>query len=51
MQCLPELPDFQLSLRPDDFELPEMEDVSPAGKQTHMLSEHLDDYSENDDDE
>ncbi|KAG7555202.1 BRO1 domain [Arabidopsis suecica] len=24
MQCLPELPDFQLSLRPDDFELPEM---------------------------
>ncbi|CAH8271029.1 unnamed protein product [Arabidopsis lyrata] len=30
MQCLPELPDFQLSLRPDDFELPEMEDVSPA---------------------
>ncbi|KAL1188971.1 hypothetical protein V5N11_029075 [Cardamine amara subsp. amara] len=50
MQCLPELPDFQLSLRPDDFELPEMEDVSSAGKQTHMLSEHLD-YSENDDDE
>ncbi|CAL9230215.1 unnamed protein product [Arabidopsis halleri] len=30
MQCLPDLPDFQLSLRPDDFELPEMEDVSPA---------------------
>ncbi|CAA0402473.1 unnamed protein product [Arabidopsis thaliana] len=30
MQCLPELPDFQLSLRPDDFELPEIEDVSSS---------------------
>lgn len=39
MQCLPELPDFQLSLRPDEFELPVME----ADSSNHLLKEHLDD--------
>ncbi|KFK25635.1 hypothetical protein AALP_AA8G140200 [Arabis alpina] len=44
MQCLPELPDFQLSLRPDEFELPEMEtDSSKGNNQTHLLKEHLND--------
>ncbi|XP_010453509.1 PREDICTED: uncharacterized protein LOC104735418 [Camelina sativa] len=51
MQCLPELPNFQLSLRPDEFELPEMEDVSSAGNQTHLLKEHLDNSSEIHDDD
>ncbi|KAL0843071.1 hypothetical protein Bca101_016316 [Brassica carinata] len=49
MQCLPELPDFQLSLRPEEFELPEIE--AAAGNQTHLLSEHIEDYSDNDDDD
>ncbi|KAJ0260915.1 Endosomal targeting BRO1-like domain-containing protein [Hirschfeldia incana] len=51
MQCLPELPDFQLSLRPEEFELPEIETGSTEGNQTHLLSEHLEDYSDNHDDE
>ena len=49
--CLPELPDFQLSLRPEEFELPEIEAGSSEGNQTHLLSEHLEDYSDNHDDE
>ena len=32
MQSLPELPDFQLSLIPEEFELPEMEAGSFARK-------------------
>ncbi|KAF2577049.1 hypothetical protein F2Q68_00000467 [Brassica cretica] len=51
MQCLPELPDFQLSLRPEEFELPEIEAGSSEGNQTHLLSEHLEDYSDNHDDD
>ena len=51
MRCLPELPDFQLSLRPEEFELPEIEAGSSEGNQTHLLSEHLEDYSDNHDDE
>ncbi|KAF8118091.1 hypothetical protein N665_0006s0091 [Sinapis alba] len=47
MQCLPELPDFQLSLRPEEFELPEIE--AAAGNQAH--SEHLEDYSDDEDDD
>ncbi|CAN8256392.1 unnamed protein product [Cochlearia groenlandica] len=51
MQCLPELPDFQLSLRPDDFELPEMDVDCSASNQTHLLKEHLDDDDNDDDDD
>ncbi|CAH8292319.1 unnamed protein product [Eruca vesicaria subsp. sativa] len=51
MQCLPELPDFQLSLRPEEFELPEIEAGSSEGNQTHLLSEHLEDYSDNNEDD
>uniref|UniRef100_A0A1J3IKI0 BRO1 domain-containing protein n=1 Tax=Noccaea caerulescens TaxID=107243 RepID=A0A1J3IKI0_NOCCA len=52
MQCLPELPDFQLSLRPEEFELPEIEaDTCAAGNQTHLLKEHLDYSSEHHDDD
>ncbi|KAJ4908406.1 Endosomal targeting BRO1-like domain-containing protein [Raphanus sativus] len=53
MQCLPELPDFQLSLRPEEFELPEVEAAgsSEEGNQTHLLSEHLEDYSDNHDED
>lgn len=53
MQCLPELPDFQLSLRPEEFGLPEVEAAgsSEEGNQTHLLSEHLEDYSDNHDED
>lgn len=54
MQCLPELPDFQLSLRPEEYELPEIEGAdtnSAAGNQTHLLKEHLDYSSEHHDDD
>ncbi|KAJ0052830.1 hypothetical protein Pint_03073 [Pistacia integerrima] len=43
----PELPDFQLSLRPDDYELPEMDQAWNREKWeigSHSLKEHLKDY-------
>ncbi|KAJ0113476.1 hypothetical protein Patl1_03107 [Pistacia atlantica] len=43
----PELPDFQLSLRPDDYELPEMDQAWNREKweiESHSLKEHLKDY-------
>ncbi|KAK8716929.1 hypothetical protein V6N13_044219 [Hibiscus sabdariffa] len=46
LQTLPELPDFQLSLRPDDYELPAMDpawDSENWEKQSHPRKEHLKD--------
>lgn len=46
LEILPDLPEFELSLRPDDFELPEMD--SAWGRQkweipSQPLKEHLKD--------
>ncbi|KAJ4823181.1 hypothetical protein Tsubulata_015121 [Turnera subulata] len=46
LQALPDLPDFQLSLRPDDFVLPEIDPAWDNGKweiQSQSLKEHLKD--------
>ncbi|XP_065866493.1 uncharacterized protein [Euphorbia lathyris] len=45
-KVLPELPDFQLSLRPDDYVLPERDEAWIRDRwelQTHSLKEHLND--------
>ncbi|XP_044502112.1 uncharacterized protein LOC123223103 isoform X2 [Mangifera indica] len=47
----PELPGFQLSLRPDDYELPEIDQAWNREKwviESHTLKEHLKDNEEND---
>lgn len=50
LQSLPELPEFQLSLRPDEYELPE---IDPAWDNKNWenlgqpLKEHLIDSDEN----
>ncbi|XP_071725382.1 uncharacterized protein [Rutidosis leptorrhynchoides] len=49
LQALPELPDFQLSLRPDDFQLPEIDlawDSEIWEVQSQTLKEHLKDCEE-----
>lgn len=46
LQALPDLPDFQLSLRPDDYVLPEMDDAWDRERwnlQSQSLKEHLKD--------
>uniref|UniRef100_A0A5B7AMU4 BRO1 domain-containing protein n=1 Tax=Davidia involucrata TaxID=16924 RepID=A0A5B7AMU4_DAVIN len=46
LQILPDLPEFQLSLRPDDYELPEMDSAWDSEKweiQGQTLKEHLKD--------
>ena len=46
LQSLPDLPDFQLSLRPDDYELPETDpawDCEKWENQSQPLKEHLKD--------
>ncbi|XP_050382923.1 uncharacterized protein LOC126799715 isoform X2 [Argentina anserina] len=53
LQALPDLPEFQLSLRPDDYQLPDIDSAWESEKwETHSqsLKEHLNDSS-NDDDE
>ncbi|XP_030527703.1 uncharacterized protein LOC115739004 [Rhodamnia argentea] len=49
LQTLPDLPEFQLSLRPDDYELPEIDPVWDCGKweiESQTLKEHLKDYED-----
>ncbi|OMO85500.1 hypothetical protein CCACVL1_10150 [Corchorus capsularis] len=49
LQSLPELPDFQLSLRPDDYELPAIDSAWDSEKwenQSQPLKEHLKDCEE-----
>lgn len=49
LQILPDLPDFQLSLRPDDCELPEIDPAWNREKwenQSQMLKMHLNDSEE-----
>ncbi|KAL5793468.1 hypothetical protein ACOSP7_002062 [Xanthoceras sorbifolium] len=44
LQTLPDLPDFQLSLRPDDYELPEIDQAWNSEKwelESQTLKEHL----------
>ncbi|XAR58317.1 hypothetical protein NMG60_11026765 [Bertholletia excelsa] len=48
LQMLPDLPEFQLSLRPDDFELPEMDS---AWNGSQLLQEHLQDCEDETDTE
>ncbi|XP_026385552.1 BRO1 domain-containing protein BROX homolog [Papaver somniferum] len=46
LQSLPDLPDFQLSLRPDDFNMPEIDPAWECEKwepEVHTLKEHLKD--------
>ncbi|XP_043817967.1 uncharacterized protein LOC110627005 isoform X1 [Manihot esculenta] len=46
LQALPDLPDFQLSLRPDDYVLPEMDEAWDRERwnlQSQSLKEHLKD--------
>ncbi|KAI3457789.1 hypothetical protein Pfo_014452 [Paulownia fortunei] len=46
LQILPDLPEFQLSLKPDDYELPELDPAWDCGKWEipgHTLKEHLSD--------
>lgn len=38
-KSLPELPEFQLSLKPDDYELPELDPAWETPQQ--MLKEHI----------
>ncbi|XP_040369953.1 uncharacterized protein LOC112189749 isoform X3 [Rosa chinensis] len=54
LQALPDLPEFQLSLRPDDYQLPEIDPAWESGKwetQSQSLKEHLDDSDDNDETE
>ncbi|KAF8018364.1 hypothetical protein BT93_H3296 [Corymbia citriodora subsp. variegata] len=49
LQTLPDLPEFQLSLRPDDYELPEIDPAWDRGKgeiESQTLKEHLKDYED-----
>ncbi|XP_056168594.1 uncharacterized protein LOC115680158 [Syzygium oleosum] len=49
LQTLPDLPEFQLSLRPDDYELPEIDPAWDRGKweiENQTLKEHLKDYED-----
>lgn len=49
LQTLPDLPEFQLSLRPDDYELPEIDPAWDCGKweiESQTLKEHLKDYED-----
>ncbi|KAM7280847.1 hypothetical protein ACFE04_007981 [Oxalis oulophora] len=49
LQALPELPDFQLSLRPDDYQLPEIDttwDSKSWEIQSQTLKDHLKDCEE-----
>ncbi|KAI6692249.1 hypothetical protein NL676_019959 [Syzygium grande] len=49
LQTLPDLPEFQLSLRPDDYELPEIDPAWDCGKweiENQTLKEHLKDYED-----
>ncbi|KAL6135957.1 hypothetical protein ACLB2K_068182 [Fragaria x ananassa] len=53
LQALPDLPEFQLSLRPDDYQLPEIDPAWESEKwetQSQSLKEHLND-SDDDGDE
>ncbi|XP_061989182.1 uncharacterized protein LOC133707516 isoform X3 [Rosa rugosa] len=54
LQALPDLPEFQLSLRPDDYQLPEIDPAWESEKwetQSQSLKEHLDDSDDNDETE
>lgn len=49
LQNLPDLPEFQLSLKPDEYELPEVDPAWDCGKweiTEQTLKEHLNDEPE-----
>lgn len=49
LQSLPDLPEFQLSLRPDPYELPKTDPLwesEDCGPQIQSLKDHLEDEDE-----